>query len=115
MDSGSYMDRAFRAYFRSGETEQPSSDSSTLEECQGLRYIVLRNCNGVLAVYRIRNSGRLKRLKRWSIQIEVPRPEENEHGFQFGFTSRDYEIMRLQKERRAKMRKVRNANTDHSG
>lgn len=107
MESESFMDRAFRAYFRSGGTEQPSQEASTFEEYQGLRYIVLRNSSGTLAVYRILNSKKLKRRKRWSIQLEVPQPEEEQQGFQFGFTERDYEIMRLSDERRAKMRRVR--------
>lgn len=109
MDSSSYMDRAFRAYFKAGGTEQPSSESSTIEEDEGLRYVVLRHCNGTLAVYRILNNGRLKRRKRWSNKIDVPLPEKELQGFEFGFTERDREISRLADERRAKMRKVRNA------
>ena len=65
-----YLTRAFAAYFRSGEREQPSNSSSLVEH-MGLRYVVLENENGVLAVYRIRNDGILRRMKRWPKEIEV--------------------------------------------
>jgi hypothetical protein len=32
---------------------------------------VLRNVNGVLAVYRIRNDGMLKRVRRWPQAVET--------------------------------------------
>ncbi|MGH3289146.1 MAG: hypothetical protein ACRDPD_31475 [Streptosporangiaceae bacterium] len=62
--------RAFAAYFRSAAREgahspdQPASYSG-VEERGGKQYVVLRNVNGVLAVYRVRNDGVLKGLKRW--------------------------------------------------
>jgi hypothetical protein len=58
--------RAFAAYFRSesGIVDQPANDSGPAEWA-GKQYVVLRNVNGVLAVYRVRNSGALKRLRRW--------------------------------------------------
>lgn len=52
------------AYFRSGGNEQPSADSRVVLH-NDLQYVVLTNVNGTLAVYRIRNDGMLKRLKRW--------------------------------------------------
>ena len=56
--------RAFRAYFRSGGIDQPASHSG--EEWSGdKRYVVLRNVRGVLAVYRVRASGTLRREKNW--------------------------------------------------
>jgi hypothetical protein len=36
----------------------------------GRRYVVLQNVNGVLAVYRVRHDGILKRLRRWPKDIE---------------------------------------------
>jgi len=64
--TGSHLDRALRSYFRSFPIgPQPSSYSSGMEQHGGHTYAVLRNINGVLQVYRIRNSGSLKRLKRW--------------------------------------------------
>ena len=57
--------RAFAAYFRTGGNEQPSQESSEAITHEGLQYVVLRNVSGLLAVYRVRNDGMLKRLKRW--------------------------------------------------
>jgi len=56
--------RAYAAWFRSGAIDPPS-DTSGLVEHDGHRYVVLRNVRGVLAVYRVRNDGVLKRLRRW--------------------------------------------------
>jgi hypothetical protein len=36
----------------------------------GKRYVVLRNTKGVLAVYRVRNDGILKGLRRWPAALE---------------------------------------------
>jgi hypothetical protein len=62
--------RAFAAYFRSAAREgslspaQPANYSG-VEEHNGKRYVVLRNVHGILAVYRVRNDGVLKSLRRW--------------------------------------------------
>ena len=67
-----YLSRAYAAYFRTegtARTAQPSSNSDICEH-DGKEYVVLRNINGVLAVYRITNSGQLKRLKRWPVELE---------------------------------------------
>jgi hypothetical protein len=67
------MARATRAYFaaaREGSALIPSRSSSGVEECGGKRYCVLRNVDGVLACYRVRNDGMLKRLRRWPKDIE---------------------------------------------
>jgi len=61
--------RAFAAYFRAGGTDQPS-DSSGVVEHDGLTYIVLYNVSGTLAVYRIRPTGALKRLRRWPAPLD---------------------------------------------
>jgi len=47
-----------------GRREQPSS-LSDVETIKGLDYVCLRNVNGTLAVYRVRNDGVLRRLRRW--------------------------------------------------
>src|SRR5580658_742998 len=44
--------------------DQPSN-TSDVQEITGKRYVILQNVKGVLAVYRVRNDGMLKRLKRW--------------------------------------------------
>lgn len=63
--------RAFAAYFRSGGegAPMPAYDSGVVEH-EGKRYVVLRNVNGTLAVYRVRTSGALKALKRWPAELE---------------------------------------------
>ncbi len=65
-----YIGQAFKAYFRDNRDElgrelildQPSN-ASDIEYHKGDTYVVLRNCNGILAVYRVmKRNGRLKRL-----------------------------------------------------
>ncbi len=65
--------RAFAAYFRSesGIVDQPSAADSGPMELDGKGYVVLRNVNGILAVYRVRPSGALKRLRRWPHALEA--------------------------------------------
>jgi hypothetical protein len=68
------LGRAYRAYFmtaaRSGyDCAQPANDRSGEEEVGGKNYVVLRNVRGVLAVYRVRNDGMLKRLRRWPAEL----------------------------------------------
>ena len=62
--------RAFAAYFRSGGVDQPSNMSGAAD-WQDKQYVVLHNVNGVLAVYRVRTSGALKRLRRWPRELET--------------------------------------------
>jgi hypothetical protein len=51
--------------FKSGSNvDQPSNDSGEVS-IAGKNYVVLRNVRGIMAVYRVRNDGALKRLKRW--------------------------------------------------
>ena len=67
--------RAMAAYFRSwngdGALNQPSVPQ--IHEHKGLRYVVLSNVSGTLAVYRVRtvNGGAmLKGLKRWPAELD---------------------------------------------
>lgn len=62
--------RAFAAYFRAGNDIQPNSGSSGVETVNKLDYVVLRNVNGILAVYRVRNDGKLKGLKKWPKELD---------------------------------------------
>lgn len=70
------VQRAIAAYFRSASHEgliyqQPASHSG-IEEHDGKQYVVLRNINGILAVYRVRPSdGVLRRMKRWPKELEA--------------------------------------------
>lgn len=68
---GDPVDRAFSAYFRrfGASANQPASSSRVERDDKGLDYVVLRNTNGVLAVYRIRPSGELKLLTRWPAEL----------------------------------------------
>jgi hypothetical protein len=71
MDEQDLTRRAIAAYYRSGKGDpmSPPSKYSGLVAREGLHYIVLRNANGVLAVYRVRSDGMLKALKRWPSEL----------------------------------------------
>lgn len=61
--------RAFAAWYRSCKAEgavpdQPSAGSGVVEH-GGRLYVQLHNVNGILAVYRVRNDGMLRRMRRW--------------------------------------------------
>lgn len=65
--------RAFAAYFRAERdantiVDQPANTSGVVEH-DGRTYVVLHNVRGTLAVYRVRTSGQLKRLKRWPAEV----------------------------------------------
>jgi hypothetical protein len=66
--------RAFAAYFRSARSDgsvvvdQPGGGSGVVEH-DGKLYVVLANVRGTLAVYRVRTSGQLKRLRRWPAEV----------------------------------------------
>ena len=69
--------RAYAAYFRTGAADarignldQPNSSLSDVVKRKGLQYVVLKNVRGVLAVYRVKNDGTLRRMKRWPKEIE---------------------------------------------
>lgn len=68
-DDRDLLRRAFAAYFRSGGTDQPSGGDSQVVVRAGHRYVVLENGNGILRVYRVRNDGMLKGLRRWPAEI----------------------------------------------
>ena len=61
--------RAFAAYFKAGGMDQPARDSG-VEIVDGLKYVHLHAGGRTLAVYRVDNLGRLKRLKRWPRGLE---------------------------------------------
>lgn len=60
--------RAFAAWFRGGAADIPSNDSEVVAHA-GHWYVVLRGGRGpndrALAVYRLKNDGVLRRLRRW--------------------------------------------------
>jgi hypothetical protein len=62
------LQRAYSAYFRfpSGIPAQPAESTSSVEKIGKLRYVVLRNNRRtILAVYRVRADGILRRMRRW--------------------------------------------------
>lgn len=66
--------RAYSAYFREAErigaiADQPSGSSGP-RTVDGHRYVVLENRYRLLAVYRVRNDGRLKRLRQWPTEFD---------------------------------------------
>lgn len=64
--------RAMAAYFKFSEgADQPSAGGSGCVEHEGKQYVVLQSVRGLLAVYRVRNDGMLKRLKRWPIGLSL--------------------------------------------
>ena len=67
-DEPKLLSRAMAAYFRAGNIVQPANDSG-VTDVGGKTYVALRNISGMLAVYRVRNDGVLKRLKRWPLAI----------------------------------------------
>ena len=72
---GNPIQRAFVAWFRYPKTEgglpdQPSPTASGTKRHDGMNYVLLRDAkNRLLAVYRVRNDGQLKRLVRWSRKL----------------------------------------------
>jgi hypothetical protein len=64
--------RALAAYFRSGSPgailDQPAGGGDVVEH-DGRLYVVLSNVRGTLAVYRVRGSGALRRMKRWPREV----------------------------------------------
>jgi hypothetical protein len=69
MDDAGLTRRAFAAYFRSGGTDQPANTSGVVN-CDGVWYVVLHNVRGTLAVYRVKNDGGLRRMKKWPKELD---------------------------------------------
>lgn len=71
-DDDDLLRRAFAAYFRNAGVPSPDqpSNGSYVTDLGGKRYVVLTNIRGVLAVYRVRNDGLLKGLRRWPKALE---------------------------------------------
>lgn len=70
-----FVTRATKAYYKkvaeSGQYAMQPSNESSVETGDCRRYVVLRNVNGILAVYRIRSCNQvLKCLKRWPKQFD---------------------------------------------
>lgn len=61
------FDAAMADFLSTAGAPQPSSESAS-ETVGGRDYVVLRNLNGILAVYRVLPNG-IKRLQRWPKEI----------------------------------------------
>jgi hypothetical protein len=64
--------RALAAYFRSpgpGEVLDQPAGGAAVTEYDGKLYVVLQNARRTLAVYRVRGSGALRRMKRWPAEV----------------------------------------------
>jgi hypothetical protein len=74
-DNEPLINRAFAAHFRSAARQDVIADqpanTSYLAELDGKQYVVLENVNGVMRVYRVRNDGILKELRRWPKELET--------------------------------------------
>jgi hypothetical protein len=76
LGQGDLYSRAMAAYFRSGakagvHLPQPARmDSGEYVSPDGRYYVRLANVNGILAVYRVKPDGFLRRLKRWPKALE---------------------------------------------
>ena len=73
-DDDDVLRRAFAAHFRAvgpagGIPMQPSARASAVEWLDGKPYVVLRSGPDVLRVYRVRNDGKLKALRRWPAEL----------------------------------------------
>lgn len=68
IDGADLRRRALAAWFKSGGTDQPT-EPDVVHTSDGKAYVVLYNTNGILAVYRVRNDGMLKGLKRYPKEI----------------------------------------------
>lgn len=62
------MPRAAQDADRGSRCQQRSPPRS-ISSYAGRSYVVLDNANGILAVYRIRDDGVLKRLRRWPPEL----------------------------------------------
>ena len=75
IDDPEILDRAISAFYhtrkKNGLHDVQPANSSYVAEVDNKQYVVLGNVNGILAVYRIKNDGYLKRLKRWPEEIRL--------------------------------------------
>jgi hypothetical protein len=64
------LDRAYRAFVgRSANAGHLHGLTPTVRVLGRLRYVVLQDGHAVLAVYRVRKNGALRRMKRWPLAL----------------------------------------------
>ena len=76
VDKTDLIRRSYAAYYKK---RQPSDEidapgPAEVEVCDGKCYVVLYNVRGILEVYRVRNDGALKCLKRYPKEIAEKYP-----------------------------------------
>jgi hypothetical protein len=69
IDEEALTRRAFAAWYRTGGRDIPASGSG-VRTVKRKHYVVLENVRGILAVYRVKNDGMLRRMRRWPSQLE---------------------------------------------
>ena len=79
-----HYQRALGAYYRAGARSggivpQPRTLDSGEWEYQGKQYVTLGHINGLLAVYRIKPDGSLKRLRRWPKALRDEERDRTHH------------------------------------
>ena len=84
-DLSPILERAWRAFQATdgARAEQPVLHRSGEYVIDGLHYVVLRSETATLAVYRLKNSGALRRLKCWPLALgceAIPTYELNSAG-----------------------------------
>jgi hypothetical protein len=63
------IQRAMAAFVKYGGRHFRASTDSDVEEIGGKLHAILRNARGIIAVYRYKPDGRLRRLRRWPKEI----------------------------------------------
>lgn len=83
-DDQDLIRRALAGYFRAGDDAPPVPERCTIETAQSAnadevgRYVCLRDYESLLAVFRVRHDGMLKRLKRWPRSLnDLPMPSRS--------------------------------------
>lgn len=70
MSSDDLIRRAYAAIYRS-RADLPGVMIGRVAEARDRRYVVISGGGAILAVYRVRNDGMLKALKRWPRELEA--------------------------------------------
>lgn len=72
LDDPAIVRRAFVAWYSADEAQAPGHPSPAASHhvrVAGHEYVALRDGHSLLAVYRLRNDGKLKRLRRWPREL----------------------------------------------